>query len=73
MSKFKEQYSALLREMESQNLTVRQLALKADIIPQNLYNAINGNMRFWPGWRSRVAEVLGVNEEDLFKGVDDDE
>lgn len=73
MSKGKERYSVLMHELEKQHLTMRQLALRADIIPSNLYLAISGDMKFWPGWRTRVAEVLGVSAEDLFKGVDGDE
>ena len=53
--------------MMEMNLSTRQVALKADITPQGLYAAINGKCEFWPGWRKRVAEVLEVDEADLFE------
>ena len=63
-------YLKLRKTMAEKNLSTRQVALKAGITPQGLYAAINGKCEFWPGWRKRVADALGVAEAELF---DDDE
>jgi transcriptional regulator with XRE-family HTH domain len=56
-----------VREMaKAKGLSVRQLAIKAGIIPQALYGAINGRTEFWSGWKVKVADVLEVNVDDLF-------
>lgn len=59
-------YSKLKEEISKQNLTIRKVALKANIVPASLYAAINGNVKFWPGWRKRVAEALEVDEAEIF-------
>ena len=56
----------LRRELEKRNMSVRQLAIKANIIPQALYAAMNGRTEFWSGWKSRVAQALDMKVEDLF-------
>lgn len=66
-------YSRLRSEIKNQNLSIRQVAIKAGIVPQALYAAINGRCEFWPGWRTRVANVMGVPEEDLFSEIDVEE
>ena len=52
--------------LEKHGLTVNKLALEAKINPSHLYAAINGKIPFYPAWRRRVAEVLGVDEAELF-------
>ena len=41
--------------------------MQARISPADFYQAINGNKPFFPAWRARVAEVLDIPEEELFK------
>ncbi len=56
-----------VREMaRAKGLSVRQLAIKAGIIPQALYGAINGRTEFWSGWKVKVADALEVDVDDLF-------
>ena len=59
-------FNRLRKELENRNMSVRQLAIEADIIPQSLYAAINGRTEFWFGWKSRVANALNMSIEDLF-------
>lgn len=56
----------LRRELENRGMSVRQLAIKADIIPQALYAAMNGRTEFWLGWKKRVADALEMDVADLF-------
>ena len=56
----------LRKELESRGMSVRQLAIKAGIIPQALYAAMNGRTEFWFGWKKRVAEALEMDVADLF-------
>lgn len=59
-------YLKLRTEIVRQGLTIRQVALKADIIPSHLYAALNGSSKFWSGWQNRIASVLGKSVEELF-------
>ena len=54
-------------ELKQRNMSVRQLAIKSDIIPQALYAAINGKVEFWPGWKKKVADALEMSVEELFE------
>lgn len=56
----------LREELERRNMSVRQLAIKAEIIPQALYAAMNGRTEFWFGWKSRVAKALDMEVQELF-------
>ncbi len=60
-------YQKLREELKERKMSVRQLALSAGIIPQALYAALNGRAEFWPGYKKRVAEALGIPEADLFE------
>lgn len=60
-------YKRLKEELQNRNMSVRQLAITAGIIPQALYAALNGNAKFWPGYKRKVADALGVPEADLFE------
>lgn len=54
--------------------SIHRLALEARISPSDLYSAVNGKREFFPKWRERVAQVLGVDEDTLFgKGADHEE
>lgn len=63
-------YEKLKREMERQGLNRNQLSIKAQITTSDLYAAMRGDKPFFPSWRKRVADALGVAEAELF---DDDE
>ena len=62
-------YPELRKALKDKGMSIRKLAIEASIVPQSLYSAINGNTPFWPGWRKRVAEVLGVDEAVIFPEV----
>lgn len=59
-------YDKLRTILAERGLTVRQLALESGIIEQNLYAALNGNSKFWPGWKVRVAAVLELPVNEVF-------
>lgn len=58
--------SRLRMELENRNMSVRQLAIKAGIVPQCLYAAIAGKVKFWPGWQERCADALEMDVSELF-------
>lgn len=60
----------LKAEMARQGISGNRLAMKSLIAPSDFYNAIHGKKPWYPKWRNRVAEVLGVPESELF---DDEE
>lgn len=66
-----ERIHALLAE---KNMTVYRLAKNANMYPCDLYNALSGERPFYPSWRKRIAQALGVPEEELFEeGSDHDD
>ena len=60
-------------ELQRRGLSVNKVALMAEITPSALYAALSGNVRFYPGWKKRVAEVLQMDERELFEEVTGDE
>lgn len=58
----------LLKVLNERGISKLQLALKCQISPSDLYNAINGNRPFYPKWRKRISEYLEVDEQTLFVG-----
>ena len=65
--------TVLRSELKKRKMSILQLSFKASISSASLYAAVNGTIPFWPGWRSRVAEVLDMSEADLFPECDDHE
>ena len=63
-------FERLKEEMAKQGISGSRLAMEAYITPSDFYNAINGRKPFYPKWRSRVADVLGVPESELFEDED---
>lgn len=66
-------FEKLREAISDRNTSIRQVAHKANIATPDLYQAINGNRPFYPGWRRRVAEVLQMDESELFPEGDRDE
>lgn len=60
-------YDNIRVEATRQNMNIRKLAIKANIKPCDLYSVLTGNRPFYPGWRKRVSEALGIPEAELFK------
>ena len=66
-------YDKLKQVMQDRRISTRRLAIEAGIVPQSLYAALGGKVPFWPGWRQRVAEALGMDEAELFEEVTEHE
>lgn len=60
-------HEKLKAAMKQKGVTVYQLAKETQIKPPGLYQAINGRIPFWPGWRKRVADALNMSETELFE------
>lgn len=56
--------------MAKQGISGNRLAMESYIAPSDFYNALHGKKPFYPKWRSRIADALGVPESELF---DDEE
>ena len=63
-------YEKLKQEMARQEISANRLAMMSFIASGDFYAAINGKKPFYPKWRSRIADALGVPESELF---DDEE
>lgn len=59
-------YEKLKTVMVQQRISGNKLALKANISPADFYSAIKGNKPFYPAWRKRIADALGVKESEVF-------
>ena len=59
-------YEALLREIESRNITRHKLARECDINPSDMYQAIKGDKKFHKGWKERICKYLDMEYSDLF-------
>lgn len=59
-------YEKLINELERQHISKLRLSKLTGIAHPSLYNAINGKIPFYDGWKRRIAEALGKAEEDLF-------
>ncbi len=59
-------YEKLKAEMARQEISGNRLAMMAYIAPSDFYNAMNGKKPWYPKWRSRIADALGVPESELF-------
>jgi ribosome-binding protein aMBF1 (putative translation factor) len=58
--------AARIREIrQAKGLSQWELAQRTGIHPTNLYKIENGHLRLYDGWRRRIAEALGVREEEL--------
>lgn len=52
--------------LKEKGISKNQIAMQARINPADFYQAINGKKPFFPAWRARVAEVLNIQESELF-------
>ncbi|NHM26331.1 helix-turn-helix transcriptional regulator [Desulfofundulus sp. TPOSR] len=56
-----------IREIRQQKkMTQFELARRTGIHPVNLSKVESGVLRAYPGWRKRIAEALGVTEDEIF-------
>ena len=56
----------LIKELEAQNISRYKLSQITGIAHPSIYNAIDGKIPMYDGWKMRIAEALGKSEEDLF-------
>lgn len=56
---------------KEKGLTRWALAKKANLDPATLYKIERNQIFFYPGWRKRIAEALGVSEAELFEEGND--
>ncbi len=60
-------YEKLLEEMKRRGITRNKLAKMSDITPSDLYSALNGERKFYDGWKKRVCDVLEMDIDELFE------
>lgn len=58
----------LVEILKEKGISKLQLALRCQIAPSDLYNAMNGNKPFFPKWRKKIATYLEVDENLIFDG-----
>lgn len=59
-----------LRQMrEARGWSQLELARRARVAPQDISALETGKKYPFPGWRRRLAEALGVSEEEVFPEV----
>lgn len=59
-------------ERQRQGLSQQKMGFRAEISPSTISRIENGKIYPYPGWRKRLAKVLGWSEEqadELFKEV----
>ncbi|MGI6588033.1 MAG: hypothetical protein ACOX2N_04480 [Peptococcia bacterium] len=52
--------------LAEKGISKNAIAMKARIQPSDFYQAINGKRPFFPAWRRRIANTLGMPEEAVF-------
>ena len=58
----------LFKILKEKGISKLQLALKCQITPSDLYNAMNGNKPFYPKWKKKIARYLEIDEHLIFEG-----
>lgn len=56
----------LLNILEERGISRYRLAKMSDINPSDLYSMLNGERKFFDGYKKRIADVLGMSIKDLF-------
>jgi hypothetical protein len=51
---------------DERNIPISTMLMNANIQSGDFYSAVNGKRPFFPGWRRRIADVLGMSETELF-------
>lgn len=59
-------------ELKEREITDTALSGLTNISPSDISKLKRGLIPAYPGWRRRIARVMGMSEEDLFAEVDDD-
>lgn len=53
--------------LNEQKISKLQLALRCNIPPNHLYNALNQKEPLYPSYRKKIARYFNIDEETLFK------
>lgn len=61
-----QQFGTLRQELQQREISVNKLALMSGIASSSLYAAMAGNVRFWPGWKKKIAAALEMEVRELF-------
>lgn len=59
-------FEKVKNEAVKQGISLNKLARMANMAQPDLSCALSGKKPFYPNWRKRVSEVLGVPEDELF-------
>ena len=59
-------YKKLISVLNARGISRYKLSKITGIRHPNLYNALNGKIPLYPGWKKRIAEALELPEEDLY-------
>lgn len=59
-------YPKLEAVMNEKSVTRNKLSKLTGIAPTDIYGALNGDKKLFPGWKRRIADALGVSESDIF-------
>lgn len=51
---------------DERKIPISAMLMNANIQSGDFYSAVNGKRPFFPGWRKRIADVLGMSEAELF-------
>jgi len=56
----------LKNELSQRGLSISRFSYVIGVVQGDLSKALNGKKRFFPSWRKRASEALGIPEEELF-------
>lgn len=59
-------YERLNKVITEKGISRYKLAKLSGINHPDLYSALNGKKPFYPGWRVKISEALGMSEDELF-------
>lgn len=51
--------------MKYKGFSKLRLSRETGIAPQDISSVLNGKRYCYPGWKRRIAEALGVTEDDI--------
>ncbi|MGE5633380.1 MAG: hypothetical protein ACM3TR_20135 [Caulobacteraceae bacterium] len=51
---------------DKKNISISTMLMLANVQSGDYYLAVNGKRPFYAGWRKRIAEVLNMDESELF-------
>lgn len=58
------------QELLARGVSHAELCRRTGIHTSTISRLVAGKVHAYPGWRRRIAEALGIGDEDLFQEVD---